>query len=127
MKVEKWLEPIGLVLLLGAFIWQTSAYYHSEISKSEQLYKIETALEYIASSECEEALRDSARYQGPASMWKNYDCMLAFVNSYDSDREQRNLHDDKSIQAWWIQLILYVIGSICVVIGKVYEAKRKEI
>ena len=121
---SKWLEPIGLVLLLGAFIWQTSSFYHSEINRDMQLSKIEEAIDFIVSTECDEALNDSTRYNGCAIMWKNYDSMLDFVNSYYGDREIRKVHVSRAKLDWWIQLIMYVMGSVCILYSKCYYIKN---
>ena len=83
-----------------------------------QLNKIEKAIDFIVSTECDEALNDSIRYKGYAIMWKNYDSMLEFVNSYNCDRELRNVHTSRAKCYWWIQLVMYVFGSICVLYSK---------
>lgn len=124
--LKRGLEPIGMSLLLGAFIWQTASFYYSEKSKSEQLYNIERALDHILSSECDEALRDSARYQGNACMRKDYDGMLAFLDTY-CDKGNQYQHDDKAFTAWFIQFLMYFFGSISLILAKIIEINKKQI
>lgn len=88
-----------------------------------QLDKIEMAIHYSISSECEEALHDPIRYQGATHMWKNYDEMLTFINSYQNDRELREKNEDNAFISWVVQLIMYIAGSVCVIIHKVYEIR----
>lgn len=121
IQLKKWLEPIGLFLLIGAFIWQNYSYYHANVVRDEQLYRIEEAAIWLLGCACDEAMKDSNRYNGETSIYENYDAVLSFQNECISIKEWRETEKDKADNSWLIQCMLYVIGSAFVVAGKCYE------
>lgn len=125
IQIKKMLEPIGLILLIGAFIWQTHSLYENQLIQYDKIYKVEQALDYILQSECDEAMRDNARYKGSATMSADYKGMLNFIQSYYEDAERITDWKDKAGTSWLIQCILFIIGSGFVIAGKWPEKQHE--
>lgn len=122
-RLKKLLEPVGLVMLIGAFIWQNVSYYHANVAQKEQLDRIEEAAINLLGCACDEAMKDSCRYNGKTTIYENYDAVLSFQSECISVKEWRKTEKDKADNSWLIQCILYLIGSVLVVSGKCVERK----
>ena len=123
------LEPIGLAILLAAFVWQMRSVYVNQSIYNAKIYKFEEAIDYILECEVDEALRDSTRYKGEAILKVGYDGILNFSSAFYEDTKDICDKKDKANYAWWWQFALYIIGSACVIGGKVwnnYEKDRSE-
>ena len=118
---KKLLEPIGLAILLAAFVWQMRSVYVNQSIYNAKIYKFEEAIDYILECEVDEALRDSTRYKGEAIMKVGYDGILNFLAAFYEDTKDICDKKDKANYAWWWQLALYIIGSACVIGGKVWN------
>lgn len=123
INIRHWLEPIGLAFLLVAFVWQQYSAYQTQLVYNTKIYKMENTLDYILQCECDEAMRDPARYKGEAIVKVPYDLIHAYEESYFEDTVNICALKDKASYAWRIQCVLYLLGGICVVWGKVCEAK----
>jgi len=124
-QIKKMLEPLGLILLIGAFIWQNYSYYHANVARNDQLYRIEEATFSLLGCACDEAMKDSSRYKGSTFIYKNYDAVLSLQHECYAAREHRLKEEDKAANLWIIQCILYIIGSALIVVGKWPETQRE--
>lgn len=125
-QIKKMLEPLGLILLIGAFIWQNYSYYHANVARNEQLYRIEEATFCLLGCACDEAMKDSSRYKGNTTIYENYDAVLSLQNECYAAREHRREEVDKAANSWVVQCILYIIGSALIVVGKWQEKQREQ-
>lgn len=119
--IKNLLEPIGLAILLAAFVWQMRSVYVNQSIYNAKIYKFEEAIDYILECEVDEALRDSTRYKGEAIMKVGYDGILNFSSAFYEDTKDICDKKDKANYAWWWQFALYIIGSACVIGGKVWN------
>jgi len=120
------LEPIGLAILLVAFVWQMRSVYVNQSIQNDKIYKFEKAIDYILECEVDEALRDSTRYKGEAIMNIGYDGIKDFSEAFYEDSKGICEKRDKANYAWWWQFALYIVGSACVIGGKVWNNYEKD-
>lgn len=124
--IKNLLEPIGLAILLVAFVWQMRSVYVNQSIQNDKIYKFEKAIDYILECEVDEALRDSSRYKGEAIMMVGYDGILNFSAAFYEDTKDICDKKDKANYAWWWQFALYIVGSACVIGGKVWNNYEKD-
>ena len=110
--------------MLGAFIWQMFSVYQTQSIYNDKMYKMETSMYYLLQSDCDQALRDTTRYNGEKVMWVGYNEEHDFMESYFEDRERINTLQDRANCTWWTQCMLYIIGSILVAYSKVVNYKE---
>lgn len=129
--IKNLIEPIGLAILLMAFVWQMRSVYVNQSIYNAKIYKFEEAIDYILECEVDEALRDSSRYKGEAIMMVGYDGVLNFSAAFYEDSKDICDKKDKANYAWWWQFALYIVGSALVMIGKAWnnyeDDKRHEV
>lgn len=119
IRFRKYLEPIGMFILLVAFVWQMHSVYMSQWVTNAKLYKFEKALDQILLCEVDEALKDNMRYKGEAMMYVDYDGVRNFSEAYYEDARRIEKWQDSASRSWRWQVVLYFIGSVCVLINKV--------
>lgn len=122
--LKKWSEPAGLIILLGSFIWQMFSVYQTQSIYNDKIYKVETSLYYLLQSDCDQALRDTARYNGERAMRVGYNEEHDFMESYFEDRDRISTWQDRASRTWRTQCLLYIIGSVLVLCGKVLNYKE---
>jgi len=122
--MKKWSEPVGLIILLGSFIWQMFSVYQTQSIYNDKMYKMETSMYYLLQSDCDQALRDTTRYNGETVIWVGYNEEHDFMESYFEDRGRISTWQDRASCTWWTQCIFYIIGSILVVYSKVMNYKE---
>lgn len=118
----KWLEPIGLLLLLLAFGWQCFEEFGRQNQFEGYIYEIDQKLEAIWMSVYDEALH-SERYHGDAVTYVNYDSLHA--SSKDWGQIKNDLEDVSQQVAisFWVRVVLYILGSISVIASKIPNKK----
>lgn len=124
--IKNLLEPIGLAILLAAFVWQMRSVYVNQSINNAKIYKFEEAIDCILECEVDEALRDRNRYKGEAIMEVGYDGILNFSAAFYEDTKDICDKKDKANYAWWWQFALYIIGSACVIGGKTWNNYEKD-
>lgn len=120
---KKWLEPIGLLLLLLAFGWQCFEEFGRQNQFESYVYEIDQKIEAIWMGVYDEALH-SDRYHGDAVTYVNYDSLQA--SSKDWGQIKNSLKDlDRQVKvSFWVRAILYILGSISVIVSKMPRKKE---
>lgn len=119
-KLKKWLEPIGLFLLLLAFGWQCIEERTDQMKAESYFYEMNEKLIAIWSGIYDEALH-SERYNGKAMVAVNYDAINDQIKDWYQIQKELSTIDGQSSLFFWIRAALYGIGSIFVVISKIPE------
>lgn len=124
-RIKRFLEPIGLFLVLAAFGWQClqEHSYHSRIDG--YFYEMNEKLLHIWGGVYDEALR-SDRYNGQASFWKNYDEAYSSMKDWQQMQKEMRIVDSQSSWFLRIRVALYVLGSLFVIIGKWPEVDKED-
>lgn len=119
---KKWLEPIGLLLLLLAFGWQCFEEFGRQNQFEGYIYEIDQKIEAIWMGVYDEALH-SDRYHGDAATYVNYDSLQA--SSKDWGQIKNSLKDvDRQVEiSFGVRAVLYILGSISVILSKIPHKK----
>lgn len=120
------LEPIGLILLLGSFCWQTTSNEYRD--RQQQFYQSNIDEVVIATADlvASEAFRDTVNYKGHSVTNFNPDAVLRATSRIYSEQDKiSNLYEQYRYYHL-VQVILYIIGSILIVLSKTIQAIKKE-
>lgn len=122
----KLLEPVGLLLLLGAFCWQciSSVYYNHQRDIRE--YNQNEIIYWIATMQLDEAIKDSTRYHGKQVMSVGYDSVSNQIAEFEKDKVLVRDLAQKKNTSWYIQIVFYLLGSIMIVVKKTIEIYYQE-
>lgn len=116
-RFKKWLEPIGLLLVLLAFGWQCVEERTDQMKVEGYFCEMNEKMIAIWSGIYDEALH-SERYDGKAMVSVNYDSMKDQIKDWGQIQKELSTIDGQSTLFFWIRVALYVIGSIFVVLSK---------
>lgn len=114
----RWLEPIGLMLLLFAFGWQCLEERTAQIKTEDLLYETNEKLIAIWDGVYDEALH-SDRYHGEASVWVNYDAHNQMMKDWGQIQKELGVVSKQEALFFWIRVVLFVIGSVLIIVSKI--------
>ena len=104
--IRKWLEPLGLILLLVAFGWQCLAEHSKQVKYEGYIYEMSQKLDAIWLGVYDEALH-SDRYHGEALVSTNYDALNGLVR--DLDYSMRRAHFSLKFVSYCMCWVLSVL------------------
>ena len=116
-SIKRFLEPIGLVLLLLAFGWQCWEEQAYQLKVYGLFYEEDQKLEAVWMGIYDEALQ-SERYHGKASVLVDYDVINRTLRDWGQIRKDFTTLDKQTSFFLWARVVFYVLGSILVVVGK---------
>lgn len=116
-KVKRWYETIGLALLLIAFGWQCFEEQSSQMKMEGYLYELHENIFAIWECEYDEALR-SDRYNGKAMSTVDYDALNNHVKDWGKIKKELTNIEDQTAFFFWIRVVLYIVGSILIIMAK---------
>lgn len=123
-KRISWFEPIGLIFLLVAFglqCWQE----HSTQRKTENYcYEIINTQYYIWKGVYDKAL-DSDQYGGKTMFYLNYDVVDKIIKPWEDVKKELESINKQATNSFRIRIVLYIIGSVLVIISKCPCVKDK--
>lgn len=115
--IRKWLEPLGLILLLVAFGWQCLAEHSKQVKYEGYIYEMSQKLDAIWLGVYDEALH-SDRYHGEALVATNYDALNGLVRDWQQIQKSFGQLNAQGSLFFKIRVILYVLGSFLVIAAK---------
>lgn len=114
----KWFEVIGLALLLIAFGWQCWEENATQTMTEGYLYETNEKLIAIWEGVYDGALH-SDHYDGNTVVSTNFDAINESFRYWGQVQEEMStLHKQRNI-IFWIRAVLYVLGSIMIIIAKI--------
>lgn len=118
-------QPIGLLLLLVAFLWQTEEEYLN--SFAEETYKIEIneKLLYLWMAEYDDALADGRVQKNDSVIsmnFVNYDDIRSRFKTWGDIKNELEDVDKQYSYASTIRFFLYIVGSIFVLLDSFIKA-----
>lgn len=118
-------QPIGLLLLLAAFLWQTEEEYLN--SFAEETYKIEIneKLLYLWMAEYDDALADGRVQKNDSVIsmnFINYDDIRSRFKTWGDIKNELEDVDKQYSYASTIRFFLYIVGSIFVLLDSFIKA-----
>ena len=116
-KFVRWFEPIGLILLLVAFGWQCLDEHSQQIKMESYLYETNEKLVAIWEGVYDEALH-SERYNGNTTVSVNYDVLDKNFKYWNEVKNGMSTLDKQSDFFSLIRVVLYVLGSILIIVAK---------
>ena len=119
-KIKRWLEPIGLFLLLVSFGWQCLEESTNQMRIEGYFYEMNEKMIAIWESIYDEALH-SERYDGKAMVVVNYDIINDQIKDWGQIQKELSTINEQSSLFFWIRAALYGVGSIFVVLSKFPE------
>lgn len=114
---NRWLEPIGLALLLVAFGWQCWEEQANQMKMDGYFYEMDQKLGAIWMGIYDEALH-SNRYHGQATVSTNYDVINARIQDWGQIQDSFSLLEKQTSFFFWARIVMYCIGSFCVILAK---------
>lgn len=122
-RIRKYLEPIGLAILLVAFGWQCWEEHANQIKYEGYVYELDQKLMRIWSGIYDEALK-SERYSGKAMVWVNYDALNQSMKDWNDIQASLKRLNRQTTVFFWVRVVLYVLGSVLVISGKWPDKKE---
>lgn len=123
-KWIKWFEPAGLILLLVSFGWQCLEEHSAQMKTDAYILEINEKLLFIWDGIYDEAIR-SDRYDGKAMVWVNYDSHNQSMKTWEqTQKELSDISKQKELFGS-IRMVLFVIGSLLVILSKIPCLKNK--
>lgn len=116
-KLKKWLEPIGLFLLLIAFGWQCIEGRIDQMKMDSYFYEMNEKMIAIWSGIYDEALH-SERYDGKALISVNYDSMKDQIKDWNQIQSELSTIKHQNSLIFWIWVAFYILGSVFVLFSK---------
>lgn len=116
-KMYHWFEPIGLVLLLLSFGWQCLDEHTNQMKVESYMYETNEKLLYVWMGIYDEALH-SNRYRGKAVVSVNYDSLNEYIKDWGEVKNEMATLDSQANLFFRIRVVLYVIGSIFIILAK---------
>lgn len=118
-------QPIGLLLLLVAFLWQTEEEYLN--SFAEETYKIEIneKLLYLWMAEYDDALANGRVQKNDSIIsmnFVNYDDIRSRFKTWGDIKNELEDVDKQYSYASTIRFFLYIVGSIFVLLDSFIKA-----
>lgn len=125
-KIRDNLEPIGLSLILISFGWQcfeensnSSVYENHILNINEKLNAIWTA-EYDEIIHTERYQKECQRNGRVVLNWFNYESAnQSIFKDWKDTKEELNTIESQRNTGWIFKVILYVIGSIFIILPKI--------
>ena len=111
------MEPIGLMMLLFAFGWQSLEEHSYQIKYEGYIYELNENIMSIWSGVYDEALH-SDRYKGEAMVWVNYDILNRSMKDWKQIKEEFQQIDKQASFFFWSRVVLYLLGSLLIIYGK---------
>jgi len=116
-KIVRWLEPIGLAFLLVSFGWQCLEERTSQMENEGYLLEMNEKLISIWEGIYDEAVH-SDRYNGKTMVFVDYDALNATIRDWSQMKKELSTIDRQANQFFWIRVVLYCIGSGCIILSK---------
>ena len=124
LKNKACMESLGLFLLLVSFGWQCLADRLNQTKTEGYIYEMNQKLDALWSGIYDEALH-SERYIGQASVSVNYDVLNQSFSGWGEAQKEFKMLNHQSSFATWFRVVLYFIGSFCILFAKLPESTRK--
>ena len=115
---KKWLEPIGLALLLVSYGWQCFEEHSTQMKIEGYFCEINEKMLAIWEVVYDEALH-SDRYDGKALSWVNYDNINKSIKDWGQVQEEMSMVQHQTSCFGLVRIVMYVSGSILVIISKI--------
>lgn len=120
-KHKKWLEPIGLLMLLLAFGWQCIEERTVQMKVESYFCEMNEKMIVIWSGIYDEALH-SERYDGKAMVDVNYDAINDQIKDWGQIQKELSAINEQASLFFRIRAALYILGSVFVVVSKLPES-----
>ena len=115
--LKKWLEPIGLALLLAAFGWQCWEEEATQLKVDGYFYEMYEQLGAIWMAEYDEALH-SDRYHGQTTVSTNFDALNTHFPDWGHFKESFEHLEKQTSFFFKARILLYILGSLCIITAK---------
>lgn len=119
-------EPLGFLLLLSAFCWQNISNEYKNQQQRIYQSKIDDVLIHAADLVASGAFRDTINYRGELHINFNPEFVVKATSAANKNKESISALYEIYQKYHWYQAILYILGSVLVVVGKSIQASRKE-
>lgn len=114
----RWLEPLGLALLLISFGWQCLEEHIRQAKYEGYIYEMNEKIIAIWDGIYDEALH-SERYHGSTTIAVNYDVLNKSVKYWEEVQEGMETIAHQESLFFYIRILLYVVGSILIISAKI--------
>jgi hypothetical protein len=121
--IKVWFEPVGLFLLLLSFGWQCFEVHSAGRRTDSYVYELNEKLIAIWSAEYDQALK-SDRYHSNALVSVNYDVLNRSIKDWNQIQNELNTISKQSNLAFYARLVLYILGSVLVLLTKIPQKEN---
>jgi len=116
-KINRWLEPVGLLLLLFAFGWQCLEEHTNQMKIEAYFYEMNEKMIAIWEGIYDEALH-SERYDGSKMISVNYDSINENIKDWGQMKNGFSTINRQGNIFFVTRVVLYITGSIFVFLSK---------
>ena len=123
-KIIRWLEPIGLALVLSSFGWQCLEEHSRQTRIDGYFSELNSRVNAIWTAVYDEAL-DSERYKGETVLSVDYDALNTQFKEWKDANTDYSLVEYQSQLFFRIRVVLYVLGSVLIIVSKFPKEKTR--
>ncbi len=116
-NLKKWLEPIGLLLLLLAFGWQCIEERTSQMRTESYVLELNEKLIFIWDGVYDEAIHRNC-YNGKSMGWVDYDSINKTIKDWGQIQRELSTINRQDSFFFRIRVVFYILGSVLVLLSK---------